>query len=101
MDRDPDKYEAKANFQLVYTGQYRQHACPFTGKEVTSESPQVEVDGGSLGVVEVKVCSDEMVKQLEAMEFGLTRSKRSLAQRGLKQDPVFSQNDLKQKSKMY
>ena len=52
MDRDPDKYEARANFQLVYTGQYRQHACPFTGKEVTSESPQVEVDGGSLGVVE-------------------------------------------------
>lgn len=37
---------------------------------MTSESPQVEVDGGSLGVVEVKVCSDEMVKQLEAMEFG-------------------------------
>ena len=37
---------------------------------MTSESPQVEVDGGSLGVVEVKVWSDEMVKQLEAMEFG-------------------------------
>ena len=70
MDRDPGKYEAKANYQLVYTGQYRQHACPFTGKEVTSESPQVEVDGGPLGVVEVKVCSDEMVQQLDAMEFG-------------------------------
>ena len=70
MDRDPGKYEAKANYQLVYTGQYRQHACPFTGKEVTSESPQVEVDGGPLGVVEVKVCSDEMVEQLDAMEFG-------------------------------
>ena len=70
MERDPGKYEAKANHQLVYTGQYKQHACPLSGETVTNESPEFEVDGGDLGAVTVRVSSKECVDQLAAMELG-------------------------------
>ena len=70
MERDPGKYEAKANHQLVYTGQYKQHACPLSGEAVTDGSPEFEVDGGDLGAVTVRVSSKECVDQLAAKELG-------------------------------
>tara|TARA_Y100000766_G_scaffold280515_1_gene290470 strand:- start:320 stop:817 length:498 start_codon:yes stop_codon:yes gene_type:complete len=70
MERDPGKYEAKANHQLVYTGQYKQHACPLSGNSITDGSPEFEVDGGDLGAVTVRVSSKELVDQLAAMELG-------------------------------
>ena len=70
MERDPSKYEAKANHQLVYTGQYTQHACPLSGEAITDSSPEFEVDGGDLGAVSVRVSSQKLVDQLAAMELG-------------------------------
>ena len=58
------------NHQLVYTGQYTQHACPLSGEAITDSSPEFEVDGGSLGAVTVRVSSQEIEDQLAAMELG-------------------------------
>lgn len=44
MDKTPEKYEAKANHQLVQTGQFLQGACPVSGEAVTSSSPMLEID---------------------------------------------------------
>jgi YHS domain-containing protein len=41
---NPDKYAAKANHQLVQTGQLKQTACPLTGKPV-NPSATVNVQG--------------------------------------------------------
>jgi len=70
MERDPGKYEAKANHQLVYTGQYTQHACPLSGEAITDSSPEFEVDGGDLGAVSVRVSSQKLADELAAMELG-------------------------------
>ncbi len=64
----PEKYEGKANHQLVYTGQYKQTLCPITGSELTDDSPKFKVDGGVLGAVEVHVASAKEVASLKAME---------------------------------
>jgi len=68
IERDPSKYEAKANFQLVYTGQYNQHACPLTGKDVTKTSPEFKVDADGQGTVTVRLASDDLVAKLAAMD---------------------------------
>lgn len=68
LEKDPAKYEAKSNHQLVYLGQYKQTCCPMTGKEISKDSPKFKVDGGVTGVVDVQVTSDDEVKQLKAME---------------------------------
>jgi YHS domain-containing protein len=41
---DTAKYAAKANHQLVQTGQLKQVACPLTGKP-TKDEQTVEIDG--------------------------------------------------------
>lgn len=48
FNKDTAKYAAKANHQLVVTGQAEQKACPLTGREVNPEK-NAEVAG-------VKVC---------------------------------------------
>ena len=50
--QDPDKFAAKANLQLVQTGQLKQIACPFSGKP-TSPETALDVDG-----VNVSFCCD-------------------------------------------
>jgi YHS domain-containing protein len=45
---DPEKYSAKANTQLVVTGQYKQTGCPFSGGEI-DESLSTEVAGAKVG----------------------------------------------------
>ena len=45
---DPEKYAAKANTQLVVTGQYKQTGCPFSGGEI-DESLSIEVAGAKVG----------------------------------------------------
>ncbi len=44
---NPDKFAAKANLQLVQTGQLTQVACPLTGKPV---NPDATVDVGGVKV---------------------------------------------------
>lgn len=44
---DPAKYTAKTNLQLLQTGQIKQFACPFTGKDVNPET-KVTVDGADV-----------------------------------------------------
>ena len=51
MAKTPKKYEAKANHQLVYTGQFVQKACPVSGKAVHNDAVL------KIGGVEVKFAS--------------------------------------------
>lgn len=44
FDKNKDKYKAKANHQLVQTGQMVQACCPMTQKP-TKEGTEVEIDG--------------------------------------------------------
>ena len=46
---DTAKYAAKANLQLVQTGQLKQVACPLTGKPAAADKT-VDVDGVSVGL---------------------------------------------------
>lgn len=48
--KDPSKFAAKANHQMVATGQYVQKGCPFSGGEVSDEHV------ATVGGVEVKFC---------------------------------------------
>ena len=43
------KYAARANHQLLASGQARQVACPFTGKPLNSQIPTVRVAGADIG----------------------------------------------------
>lgn len=45
---DPAKFAAKANFQLVASGQFKQAKCPIAGKKVNTEK-NIEING-------LKVC---------------------------------------------
>lgn len=45
--KDTAKYAAKANVQLVLTGQAKQSACPFTGKKL---DPSTEIKVGDVAV---------------------------------------------------
>lgn len=54
----------------MYTGQYKQHACPLSGEAVTDDSPEFEVYGGDLGAFTARVSSKECVDQLASMELG-------------------------------
>src|SRR3954466_281251 len=40
--KDTKKYSAKANWQLVQTGQFVQENCPLTGKETSDKTVTVE-----------------------------------------------------------
>src|SRR4051812_31323609 len=44
FSKNPEKYAAKANLQLVQSGQLKQTACPLTGKPVNPEAT-VDVAG--------------------------------------------------------
>ncbi|MEC8557523.1 MAG: hypothetical protein VXZ82_21180 [Planctomycetota bacterium] len=63
MARTPEKYEAQANHQLVYTKQYKQAACPLTGKELGNKSPKLKIGG-----VEVAFMDADSVEKIKAME---------------------------------
>ncbi len=52
FEKDPDTFAAKANLQLVQTGQLKQVACPFSGKP-TSPTTALDVAG-----VNVTFCCD-------------------------------------------
>jgi len=57
FSKNPEKYAAKANQQLVVTGQARQVGCPLTGKGVSKTIDVCGVDvgfccGGCTGKVE-------------------------------------------------
>ncbi|MEL6108735.1 MAG: hypothetical protein AAFU85_22235 [Planctomycetota bacterium] len=45
MTKTPEKYEAKANHQLVQTGQFKQAACPLSGGAVGKSSPDLKIGG--------------------------------------------------------
>jgi YHS domain-containing protein len=52
FEKDPDKFAAKANLQLVQTGQLKQVACPFSGNP-TSPTTTLNVNG-----VDVTFCCE-------------------------------------------
>ena len=45
---DPDKFQAKANHQLLYTEQITEVACPLTGKPINEEKT-LEIAGAKVG----------------------------------------------------
>lgn len=45
MERTPEKYSAKANHQLVQTGQFANSACPMSGDAVSKDSPSLKIEG--------------------------------------------------------
>lgn len=47
FSKNPEKYSAKANLQLVQTGQLKQIACPFSGNPI-SPATALNVDGVSV-----------------------------------------------------
>lgn len=57
-----DKFEAKANHQLVATKQYQQEACPFSGGKIDEETA-IEVGG-----VKVSFCCKNCKGKAEKME---------------------------------
>ncbi len=59
---DNSKYEAKANHQLVKTGQYEQGACPFSGGGLNKDA-SIEVGG-----VKVSFCCNNCKGKAEKME---------------------------------
>jgi len=56
--KNPEKFTAKANHQLVATGQYVQTSCPFSGGKLNDEA-KVKVGG-----VELKMCCGSCVKKV-------------------------------------
>ena len=62
------KFAAKANEQLVASGQYKEVKCPFTGKALNAETA-VEVDG-----VSVQFCCANCKAKLESAKPGKQRS---------------------------
>lgn len=44
FEKDSKKFAAKAHHQMVAAGQFKQTACPFSGKDVAAGT-EVEVDG--------------------------------------------------------
>ena len=65
MTKTPDKYEAKANHQLVQTGQFEQKTCPISGDAVTANSPKLEIGG-----VNVRFSSDSHKAEVAKLEDG-------------------------------
>ncbi len=60
--KDPEQYVAKANHQLVATGQVKQVACPFSGQEV-DEDQVSEVAG-----IKVKLCCGNCKAKVDQAE---------------------------------
>ncbi len=58
----PEKFAAKANMQLVATGQYEQKTCPFSGGELNAAT-KIKV-----GDAEVSFCCDQCKGKVQAAE---------------------------------
>ncbi|MEM9827257.1 MAG: hypothetical protein AAF958_11740 [Planctomycetota bacterium] len=67
MGRTLEKYEARANHQLVQTKQYVQTACPLGGGEISESSPTLMV-GWKTGDVKIKFASEEHKNKIAALE---------------------------------
>jgi len=48
FEKDTAKFAAKSHHQMVASGQFKQAACPFSGKDVVAGT-EVEVDGVKVG----------------------------------------------------
>ncbi|MEM7473879.1 MAG: hypothetical protein AAF483_02745 [Planctomycetota bacterium] len=62
MDKYPEKYEALANHQLVVTKQYKQGACPITGKDVDASAKL------TIGGVEVHFADAATAAKVKGMD---------------------------------
>jgi hypothetical protein len=60
--KDKAKYEAKADAQFVVTGQYKQKACPLTGKPINKDAT-LEVAGAK-----VSFCCNDCKGAVEALK---------------------------------
>ena len=71
MKKTPQKYEAKANHQVVYTGQFVQKACPISGKPLGEKSAVLKVGGVAVKFASTahkdKVAKLKADKQIEAV----------------------------------
>ena len=63
MEKTPEKYEAKANHQLVQTGQFVQKACAITGGAIAADSPTLEIVG-----TKIRFASDEEKQAVSKLE---------------------------------
>jgi YHS domain-containing protein len=60
FESNPGKYAAKANHQLVVTGQYVQNRCPFSGQ------PFDENLTAKVGGVEIGFCNENCLRKIES-----------------------------------
>ena len=60
--KTPAKYEAKANHQMVLTGQFLQHACPVTGQVLPKDAPSLKIGG-----VKTKFASQQELAKVKKM----------------------------------
>ena len=66
VEKKPEKYEAKANHQMVYTGQFVQELCPLSGEKIGADAPTLDIQG-----VEAKFANQaelDKVKDLDVDE---------------------------------
>jgi YHS domain-containing protein len=79
FQKNTAKYTAKANHQLVQSGQLKQVACPITGKDVNPEA-NTEVAGVKVGYCCMN-CKGKVAKATEAeqleLAFGADAAKKA------------------------
>ncbi|MEM9656985.1 MAG: hypothetical protein AAF961_01365 [Planctomycetota bacterium] len=63
MTKTPEKYEAKAHHQMVYTGQFTQNRCPLSGKELAEDAPMLKING-----VETRFATSKHVDEVKKLE---------------------------------
>jgi YHS domain-containing protein len=84
IDRDPEKYNAGLNHQLVQTGQFKQTTCPITGGK-TNDEMAIEIEGVSIKFSDqasrdkVKNLADEQA--VVDLIFNNTQFKKSFAKK--------------------
>ena len=63
VEKKPEKYEAKANHQMVYTGQFVQEVCPLSGEKIGPASPTLDIQG-----VEAKFANESELNKVKDLE---------------------------------
>ena len=59
-NKNPEKYTAAANAQMVQTGQYVQKSCPFSGGKLNDKAV------AKIGKMEIKMCCGNCVKKVDS-----------------------------------
>ncbi len=85
---DPDKFAETANFQLVATEQFKQKACPLTGRPVNAEQTS------EIGDVEVGFCCGNCKGRVDKAEDDAARIKMVFAKAAFKKGFEAADNEI-------